>query len=154
MKKIAVIMIAFINLTAYDFGQDVNIIGKWEIISKDMKTINLASTVGNKWEYEFGDDGFIYETKTGERKSIKWSYTTQEGVINIQFYVESDNKPISNFFGGLASHNLKIVKRLEYNKYLVKIQGSENEIIMRKIGESQKKTNNKIKKTIDIKISD
>lgn len=61
MKKIIAIILLGIKLIALDFGKDVNIIGKWYIRSVDDLVFSFASGIGNKWIFNFKQDGSIYE---------------------------------------------------------------------------------------------
>ena len=52
MKKLLIILIFSINAFCYDFGEDVNIMGKWEITTENNQFVNFMTSAGNKWKVE------------------------------------------------------------------------------------------------------
>lgn len=155
MKKLIILITICLNLTAYDFGEDVNIIGKWRITSENGAIIFMVSS-GFKWEVEFKDDGFIYYIDDGKFAREKWSYAREKGVINIEYYNDGSNndKMVNGLFSNMTSDNIKIIERLDTEKYLVENLNNGNKLVMTKIGESQATKNTKIKKEIKITVTD
>ena len=54
----------------------------------------------------------------------------------------------------MTSDNIKIIERLDTEKYLVENLNNGNKLVMTKIGESQATKNTKIKKEIKITVTD
>ena len=75
MKKLILILIFLTNAISYDFGEDVNIMGKWEITTENNQFVNFMTSPGNRWKVEIKDDGFIYDLEDGKFIHEKWSYT-------------------------------------------------------------------------------
>ena len=98
MKKIIAIISIGIKLIALDFGKDVDIVGKWYIRSVDDLVFSFASGVGNKWVFNFKQDGSIYDiSKEKEaKKQLNWKYD-KEGIVHINFEFQTENKELSNF---------------------------------------------------------
>lgn len=119
MKKLLIILIFSINAFCYDFGEDVNIMGKWEITTENNQFINFMTSAGSKWKVEIKDDGFIYDLDNGKFIHEKWSYTREQGVINIEFYNQNSRgeKVFNGYFGSLTNSNIKIIKKIEFNKF-------------------------------------
>lgn len=154
MKKIILSILTSLNLMAYDFGEDVNIVGKWEVETETKQFIRFLTTAGNKWDLEFKDDGFIYDAKTGEFEQNKWSYSRENGIIEIQYYTngkEADQK-MNAIFTNLTNDRIKIIKKIDPNIYLVEILENNVKLIMKRVGESEKTKNTKIKKSIIIEM--
>ena len=154
MRKLLIILIFFINAFCYDFGEDVNIMGKWEITTEKNQFVNFMTSAGNKWKIEIKDDGFIYDLDNGRFIHEKWSYTREQGIINIEFYNQDNGseKIFKASFGSLTNSNIKIIKKIEFNKYLVEIIGTNDKLIMQRLGDSRQVKNTKIKKDIKIDI--
>ena len=138
MKKLLIILIFSINAFCYDFGEDVNIMGKWEITTENNQFINFMTSAGSKRKVEIKDDGFIYDLDNGKFIHEKWSYTREQGVINIEFYNQNSN--------------IKIIKKIEFNKYLVEIIDTNDKLIMQRLGDSRQVKNTKIKKDVKIEM--
>lgn len=155
MKKLLIILIFFINAFCYDFGEDVNIIGKWEITTENNQFVNFMTSAGNKWKVEIKDDGFIYDLEDGKFIHEKWSYTREQGIINIEFYNQNSRgeKVFNGYFGSLTNSNIKIIKKIEFNKYLVEIIGTNDKLIMKRLGDSRQVKNTKIKKDVKIEMN-
>ena len=155
MKKLILIFIFLTNAISYDFGEDVNIMGKWEISSENNQFINFMTSAGNKWKVEIKDDGFIYDLDNGKFIHEKWSYTREQGIINIEFYNQNSRgeKVFNGYFGSLTNSNIKIIKKIEFNKYLVEIIGTNDKLIMKRLGDSRQVKNTKIKKDVKIEMN-
>ena len=155
MKKLLIILIFFINAFCYDFGEDVNIMGKWEITTENNQFVNFMTSAGNKWKVEIKDDGFIYDLEDGKFIHEKWSYTREQGIINIEFYNQNSRgeKVFNGYFGSLTNSNIKIIKKIEFNKYLVEIIGTNDKLIMKRLGDSRQVKNTKIKKDVKIEMN-
>ena len=154
MKKLILIFIFLTNAISYDFGEDVNIMGKWEISPENNQFINFMTSVGNKWKVEIKDDGFIYDLDNGKFIHEKWSYTREKGIINIEFYNQDNGseKIFKGYFGSLTNSNIKIIKKIEFNKYLVSIIDTNDKLIMQRLGDSKQIKNTKLKKDIKIEM--
>lgn len=152
MKKLLIILIFFINAFCYDFGEDVNIMGKWEITTEKNQFVNFMTSAGNKWKIEIKDDGFIYDLDNGRFIHEKWSYTREQGIINIEFYNQDNGseKIFKASFGSLTNSNIKIIKKIEFNKYLVEIIDTKDKLIMQRLGDSKQVKNTRLKKDIKI----
>lgn len=155
MKKLLLIFIFLTNAISYDFGEDVNIMGKWEITTENNQFVNFMTSAGNKWEVEIKDDGFIYDLDNGKFIHEKWSYTREQGIINIEFYNQnsSGEKMFNGRFKNLTNNNIKIIKKIEFNKYLVSIVGTNDKLIMQRLGDSKQVKNTKIKKDVKIEMN-
>lgn len=155
MQKIIIILIFSINAFCYDFGEDVNIMGKWEITTENNQFVNFMTSAGNKWKVEIKDDGFIYDLDNGKFIHEKWSYTREQGIINIEFYNQNSRgeKVFNGYFGSLTNSNIKIIKKIEFNKYLVEIIGTNDKLIMQRLGDSRQVKNTKIKKDVKIEMN-
>ena len=147
-------LIFSINAFCYDFGEDVNIMGKWEITTENNQFVNFMTSAGNKWKVEIKDDGFIYDLEDGKFIHEKWSYTREQGVINIEFYNQNSRgeKVFNGYFGSLTNSNIKIIKKIEFNKYLVEIIDTNDKLIMQRLGDSKQVKNTKLKKDIKIEM--
>ena len=154
MKKLLIILIFSINAFCYEFGEDVNIMGKWEITTENNQFINFMTSPGNRWKVEIKDDGFIYDLEDGKFIHEKWSYTREQGVINIEFYNQNNRgeKVFNGYFGSLTNSNIKIIKKIEFNKYLVEIIDTNDKLIMQRLGDSKQIKNTKLKKDIKIEM--
>lgn len=154
MKKLLIILILSINAFCYDFGEDVNIIGKWEITTENNKFVNFMTSADSKWKVEIKDDGFIYDLEDGKFIHEKWSYTREQGVINIEFYNQNSRgeKVFNGYFGSLTNSNIKIIKKIEFNKYLVEIIDTNDKLIMQRLGDSKQVKNTRLKKDIKIEM--
>ena len=154
MKKLLIILIFFINAFCYDFGEDVNIMGKWEITTENNQFVNFMTSPGNRWKIEIKDDGFIYDLEDGKFIHEKWSYTREQGVINIEFYNQNSRgeKVFNGYFGSLTNSNIKIIKKIEFNKYLVEIIDTNDKLIMQRLGDSKQVKNTRLKKDIKIEV--
>ena len=154
MKKLIIMLIFSINAFCYDFGEDVNIMGKWEITTENNQFVNFMTSAGNKWKVEIKDDGFIYDLEDGKFIHEKWSYTREQGVINIEFYNQNSRgeKVFNGYFGSLTNSNIKIIKKIEFNKYLVEIIDTNDKLIMQRLGDSKQVKNTKLKKDIKIEM--
>ena len=155
MKKLLLIFIFLTNAISYDFGEDVNIMGKWEITTENNQFVNFMTSAGNKWKVEIKDDGFIYDLEDGKFIHEKWSYTREQGIINIEFYNQNSRgeKVFNGYFGSLTNSNIKIIKKIEFNKYLVEIIGTNDKLIMKRLGDSRQVKNTKIKKDVKIEMN-
>lgn len=154
MQKILIILIFSINAFCYDFGEDVNIMGKWEITTENNQFVNFMTSPGNRWKVEIKDDGFIYDLEDGKFIHEKWSYTREKGVINIEFYNQNNSgeKMFNGRFKNLTNNDIKIIKKIEFNKYLVEIIGTNDKLIMQRLGDSKQIKNTKLKKDIKIEM--
>ena len=154
MRKLLIIIIFSINAFCYDFGEDVNIMGKWEITTENNKFVNFMTSAGSKWKVEIKDDGFIYDLEDDKFIHEKWSYTREQGVINIEFYNQNSRgeKVFNGYFGSLTNSNIKIIKKIEFNKYLVVIIDTNDKLIMQRLGDSKQVKNTKLKKDIKIEM--
>lgn len=155
MKKLLLVLIFLTNVLSYDFGEDVNIMGKWEITTEDNQFINFLTSAGNKWEIEIKDDGFIYDLKNGNFIHEKWSYTREKGIISIEFYNQDSQKEklFKGYFKNATSSNIKIIKKIDFNYYLVEIIETNDKIKMKRLGDSKQTKNTKIKKDIKIEMN-
>lgn len=155
MKKLLLIFIFLTNAISYDFGEDVNIMGKWKITTENNKFVNFMTSVGNKWEVEIKDDGFIYDLDNGKFTHEKWSYTREKGIINIEFYNQDNGseKIFKASFDSLTNSNIKIIKKIEFNKYLVEIINTKDKLIMQRLGDSKQVKNTKLKKDVKIEMN-
>ena len=161
MKKIIAITLLGIKLIALDFGKDVDIIGKWYIRSVDDLVFSFASGVGNKWIFNFKQDGSIYDiSKEKEaKKQLNWKYDKdKEGIVHINFEFQTENKELSNFvFGSLVNDYIKIKEKINLkenrNCYLVNVINRERDIYMCEIldkKEIQRRERERAKKAIKI----
>ena len=155
MKKLLLIFIFLTNAISYDFGEDVNIMGKWEITTENNQFVNFMTSAGNKWKVEIKDDGFIYDLEDGKFIHEKWSYTREQGIINIEFYNQNNSgeKMLNGRFKSLTNNDIKIIKKIEFNKYLVEIIGTDDKLIMKRLGDSRQVKNTKLKKDIKIEMN-
>lgn len=112
------------------------------------------TSAGSKWKVEIKDDGFIYDLDNGKFIHEKWSYTREQGVINIEFYNQNSRgeKVFNGYFGSLTNSNIKIIKKIEFNKYLVEIIDTNDKLIMQRLGDSRQVKNTKIKKDVKIEM--
>jgi len=55
-----------------------------------------------------------------KKNTKKWG---EQGIINIEFYNQDNGseKIFKASFGSLTNSNIKIIKKIEFNKYLVEI---------------------------------
>ena len=161
MKKIIAIILLGIKLIALDFGKDVNIIGKWYIRSVDDLVFSFASGIGNKWIFNFKQDGSIYDILKDKevKKQLSWTYDKeQKGIVHIKFEFQTKNKELSNFiFGSLTNDYIKIKEKLNLVEnrdcYLVNIINKERDIYMCEIldkKESQRRERERAKRAIKI----
>ncbi|WP_122871249.1 hypothetical protein [Campylobacter showae] len=159
MKKIIVIILIGIKLIALDFGKDVDIVGKWYIRSVDDLMFSFASGVGNKWVFNFKQDGSIYDiSKEKEaKKQLNWKYD-KEGIVHINFEFQTENKELSNLiFSNLVNDYIKIKEKINLkenrNCYLVNVINRERDIYMCEIldkKEIQRRERERAKKAIKI----
>ena len=55
-------------------------------------------------------------------------------------------------FKNLTNNDIKIIKKIEFNKYLVEIIGTNDKLIMQRLGDSKQVKNTKLKKDIKIEM--
>lgn len=160
MKKLIIITLMTINLTAVDFGNGVNIAGKWNInTGSSLPITEFLSSMNNKWLVDFRTDGYVYDIGSTQ-KLASWKYKTDDkGVIHIK-QLKSQYKadwlkpgdPGYDFFYNQNNQFLKIVKEINsqngQNCYLVNIINQNQNLYMCKI-----KNLKEVKETNQEKIS-
>lgn len=163
MKKIILITIASLNLVAVDFGNGVNIAGKWNITTgSSLPITEFLSSMNNKWLVDFRTDGYVYDIGSTE-KLASWKYKTDDkGVIHIKQLKYQNNtswiKPGEigyDFFYNQANQFLKIVKETNSQNgrdcYLVNIINQNQNLYMCKI-KNQKETKEDNQEKISIQM--
>ena len=78
MKKLIIITLMTINLTAVDFGNGVNIAGKWNInTGSSLPITEFLSSMNNKWLVDFRTDGYVYD----RRSRIRFFLQSKQSIL-------------------------------------------------------------------------
>lgn len=120
-----------------NFGDNINIIGEWEIKSKN--AIHFLVSVGYDWKVIFRKDGYIIKDEDKEinkifPSSLKWKYK-DNGVVGIEFStkeIEQDIK-VKKILSRSTNDEIKIIKYLKDKCFLVKVINRDAEVTMCKI---------------------